>query len=90
MPKLFIKTRAHSIVLIGEFCDWDMDKAKRYEKKPRNKHIVVDDMQKGEYRVLNCKSYLGGEIYPTDGRQMSNRYFSGEEDEKIIVHFMEA
>lgn len=90
MAKLFIKTRAHSIVLVGEFCNWDIDKAKVYKLKPRNKHIIVDDMPKGEYRVLLCKSYLGGEIYPTDGRQMSNRYFSGEEDEKIIVHFMEA
>lgn len=85
--KLFIKTELSSVVVVGEFCDWDIDKALRVELKPKRKLICVDDMPKGEYRVLCCRSYLGGEVYPTDGRQMANRYFSGVEDEKIICHF---
>lgn len=87
MARLFIKSKAKSVVVVGEFCDWDIEKAKRYDMKPKNKHIVVDDMPKGEYRVLSCKSYLGGEIYPTDGRQMHNRYFNGEYDETITCFF---
>lgn len=87
MSKLMIKTTLNSVVVIGEFCNWDIDKAVRVDKKPRNKLLVVDNMPRGEYRVLSCKSYHGGEIYPTDGRQMANRYFNGEQDEKIFSYF---
>lgn len=87
MAKLFIKTKLHSVVVVGEFCNWDVDKAFRVDKKPRNSLIVVDDMPKGEYRILSCKSYHGGEVYPTDGRQMANRYFSGDQNETIHSYF---
>ena len=87
MGKLFIKTDLQSVVIVGEFCDWNIDNALRFEKKTKNALICVNDMPKGEYRVLSCKSYQGGEIYPTDGRQMANRYFNGKEDEKIFCYF---
>lgn len=87
MAKLSIKTPLQSVVIVGEFCGWNLDEAIRVERKAGNKLITVNDMPKGEYRVLSCKSYQGGEIYPTDGRQMANRYFNGVEDEKIYCYF---
>lgn len=87
MARLLIKTDLHSVVLVGEFCNWDIDKAIRVDKKPRNTLLVVNDMPQGEYRVLSCKSYQSGEVYPTDRRQMANRYFNGEQEEKIFVYF---
>ena len=87
MAKLLIKTDLHSVVIVGDFCNWDIDKALRVDKKQRNTLLVVDNMPKGEYRVLSCRSYHGGEVYPTDGRQMANRYFNGLQDEKIFVYF---
>ena len=87
MAKLLIKTELKSVVLVGEFCNWDIEKAVRLDRKPNNKTIVADDFPKGEYRVLSCKNYQYGEVYPTDRRQMSNRYFSGEENETIYCYF---
>lgn len=87
MAKLYIKTELHSVVIVGEFCDWNIDEAIRVERKSGNKVIIVNDMPKGEYRVLSCKSYAGGEIYPTDGRQFANRYFNGTETETIYCYF---
>lgn len=90
MAKLSIRTQTPevaSLVVVGEFCGWDVSKAKILERKPGAKYITFAGMPKGEYRVLTCKSYIGGEIYPTDGRQMSNRYFSGDVDEIISVYF---
>lgn len=85
--RLYIKTDLESVVVVGEFCDWDIDKAIKVELQPKRKLLCVQNMPKGEYRVLSCKSYLGGEVYPTDGRQMANRYFGGVEDEKIYCYF---
>ena len=87
MARLNIYTNLRSVVVVGEFCGWDTDKAVRVDLKKDNKLIHFDDMQKGEYRVLSCKSYQGGEVYPTDGRQMPNRYFNGEKDETIFCYF---
>lgn len=89
MAKLFIKTRLHSVVVVGEFCDWDLDKALRVEKLPKNKTIVVDNFEAGEYKVLSCKNYQsGGEVFPTDGREKTeNRYFNGLENETIHCYF---
>lgn len=87
MAKLFINTKLQSVVIVGKFCDWNIDNAIRVERKPKNKLICVDNMCEGEYRVLSCKSWQGGEIYPSDGRQMGNRYFNGSEDEKIYCYF---
>lgn len=90
MAKLSIRTETleiSSLVIVGEFCDWDVNKSIRIERKKGAKFINVTDMPKGEYRILSCESYIGGEIYPTDGRQMSNRYFGGEVDETISVYF---
>ena len=85
MAKLFIRTCLRSVVLVGEFCGWDIDKAIRADHKPGRMYISVD-MPKGEYRVLSCKSYHGGEVYPTDGRQMPKRYF-GDHNETITCYF---
>ena len=87
MAKLYIKTKLHSVVIVGEFCDWKPEQGFRVDLQGRNKLLCVDEMPKGEYRVLSTRSYHGGEIYPTDGRQMSNRYFSGDENEKITCYF---
>ena len=87
MARLSINTHLRSVVIIGEFCGWDIDKAIRSERKKKSKLIHFDDMQRGEFRVLSCKSYQGGEVYPTDGRQMPNRYFNGEKDETIYCYF---
>lgn len=87
MAKLFIKTKLNSVVIVGDFCEWDAEKGIRVDRKQRNTLLVVDDMPKGEYRVLSCKSYHGGEVYPSDGRQMANRYFGGEQNETIHCYF---
>lgn len=89
MATLHINTNLHSVVVIGEFCGWDIDKAVRCDLKKNHKLIHYENMQKGEYRILSCKSYQGGEVYPTDGRQMPNRYFNGEKDETIYCYFKE-
>lgn len=44
-------------------------------------------MPTGEYKVLSDKNYSSAEVYPTDGREMPNRYFSGEANEVICVYF---
>ncbi len=89
MAKLFIKTNLMSVVIVGEFCNWDLDKALRVELKPKNKTIVVDNFPKGEYKVLSCKNYAAGsEVFPTDGRaKTENRYFNGTENETIYCYF---
>ncbi|MBQ8528990.1 MAG: hypothetical protein IJ459_04560 [Clostridia bacterium] len=87
MPKLSIRTSLNSVVLVGAFCGWDIDKAVRVDRKRDNKLIHFEDMPEGEYRVLSCRSYQGGEVYPTDRRQMANRYFNGEQDETINCYF---
>ena len=87
MARLFINTNLRSVVVVGEFCGWDIDKAMRIDLKKNRKTIIFDDMPSGEYRVLCCKSYDGGEAYPTDGRQMPNRYFNGIKDETIYCYF---
>ena len=87
MAKLSIRTKLDKVVIVGEFCEWSVDRSVAVERKKGNKRIVIDNMPKGEYRVLSCKSYIGGEVYPTDGRDMSNRYFGGDADETITVYF---
>lgn len=87
MAKLSISSRLQSVVVVGEFCNWDVNKAIRADSEKGKRTIVIEDMPTGEYRVLSCKSYTGGEVYPTDGRQMANRYFSGKQDEKIYCYF---
>lgn len=87
MAKLQIKCQLKSVVICGEFCDWNIDRAIRADQVKGNKYIIVDDMPEGEYRVFSCKSFGCGEVYPTDGRQMPNRYFSGEANEIICCYF---
>lgn len=91
MAKLSINTSLDSVVICGEFCGWNIDKALRvdrvYKKDVPEKQIHLRNMPKGEYRVFSSKSFVGGEIYPTDRRQMPNRYFSGEADEVITCYF---
>ena len=87
MARLNISTDLRSVVVVGEFCGWDLDKAVRCDLLKNRKHIHFDNMPQGEYKVLSCKSYQGGEVYPTDGREMPNRYFNGEKDETIYCYF---
>ena len=87
MAKLSIMTSLDSVVICGEFCEWNIDKALRVDRVKGQKYINVNDMPTGEYRVLSCMSFLCGEVYPTDGRQMPNRYFSGEINEVIRCYF---
>ena len=87
MARLNINTGLRSVVVVGEFCGWDIDKAVRCDLQKNRKQIHFDNMQRGEYKVLSCKSYQGGEVYPTDGREMPNRFFNGEKDETIYCYF---
>lgn len=87
MAKLQICTALDSIVLCGEFCDWDISRAIRVDKIKGNKLITIKDMPKGEYRIFSCKNFTSGEVYPTDSRQMPNRYFGGETNEVICCYF---
>ena len=88
MAKLQIQTTLDSVVVCGEFCDWNIDKSIVLDRKKGSKYLTIEDMPKGEYRVFSCKSFLGGEVYPKDGRQMSNRFFSGEANEVICSYFL--
>lgn len=87
MARLSVNTNLDSVVICGAFCDWSMDKAIRADRAKEQKSIVIKDMPVGEYRVFACKSFLSGEIYPSDGRQMSNRYFGGKTNEVISCYF---
>lgn len=86
MAALHIRTKLNSVVVVGAFCGWDIDKAKRIDRKKGNALIHIENMPKGEYKVLSCKSLEFGEVYPTDGRPMPSRYF-GEIDETINCYF---
>ena len=88
MARLSINTALRSVVIVGEYCGWDIDRATRGDLKKGNKLIHINDMPKGEYRILSCKSFDGGEIYPTTGKQMPNRYFNGEKNETIFSYFI--
>ena len=87
MARLSIHTKLNSVVICGEFCGWDIDKAIRVDRESGKKYINVKEMPVGEYRVFSCKSFDGGEIYPKDGSQMGNRYFGGETNEIISCYF---
>lgn len=87
MARLYINTNLKSVVVVGEFCGWDVDKAIRSVLKKRAKQIIFEDMPAGEYQVLCCKSYHGREVYPTDGRAMPKRYFNGVKNESIYCYF---
>lgn len=87
MSKLQIKTRLNSVVLCGEFCDWDISKSIRIDRAKGAKYIAYNEMPRGEFKVFSCESYMGSEVYPTDGRPMANRYFDGTADETITVFF---
>lgn len=87
MAKLQIKTDLDSVVICGEFCGWDINRSIRVDRTKGNKFIAINEMPKGEYRVFSCKNFDCGEVYPTDGRQMPNRYFSGEANEIICSYF---
>lgn len=87
MACVSIKTRLQEVYVVGEFCNWNPDNALHGTRTAKQKLIIINDMPRGEYRVLCCKSYHGGEIYPTDGRQMPNRFFGGTENETIHCYF---
>lgn len=89
MAKLFIKTELKSVVVVGEFCNWNLNDALRADLKKGNKTIVIDNMPEGEYKVLSCKNYYeGSEVFPTDRREKNeNRYFNGKENETIYCYF---
>lgn len=86
MARLYINTNLNAVAVVGEFCGWDIDKAICCERRKGKKQIAVD-LPAGEYTVLNCKSYHGREVYPTDGREVPNRYFSGTKNESIYCYF---
>lgn len=87
MANLLIKTKVNNVYVVGDFCNWSLDGGLTGVRKDKHNLIKIENMPEGEYRVLCCAGYWGGEIYPTDGRQMSNRYFNGKEDEKIYCYF---
>lgn len=88
MATLKINTRQlKSVVICGEFCGWDIDKAMCVDKK-NTQYIEVKNMPVGEYKVFTCKNFTSAEVYPS-GRPMGNRYFSGEHTDIIDVYFEE-
>lgn len=88
MAQLFIKTAVDNVYVVGDFCEWDLDKAITVTRRNHNKLLRVESMPQGEYKVLCCRGWnFGEERYPTDHRRMSNRYFNGVEDEKIYCYF---
>lgn len=80
--KLSIETKLDRVIVIGSFCDWDMNKAIEVKRKGKAKRLVVDNMPPCEYKVLDSRSWLGEEkpIKP-------NRVFSGNKNEVIKVEF---
>ena len=80
--KLSIETNLDRVILIGTFCDWNMDKAIEVNRKGKSKRLVVDNMPACEYKVLNCRSWLGEEK-PIK----ANRVFTGDRNEIIKVEF---
>lgn len=74
--------------IIGEFCEWDLERVIEIKKTKSAKFFVVDDMPIGEYKILNCKSFIGAEKYPNSKEVMGNRYFSGIIDEQIFVNYI--
>lgn len=88
MANLLIKTHLDNVYVVGDFNDWDIDKAITVTRRPNNKLLRVEDMPQGEYKVLCCRGWnFGEERYPTTNRRMPNRYFNGKEDEKIFCYF---
>lgn len=87
MSKLQIHTTAKQVVIVGQFCDWNVENSILAQRKKGSKSIIVENMPIGEYKVLADKTYKAAEIYPTDTREMPNRYFSGEANEVICVYF---
>lgn len=80
--KLSIETNLDRVILIGTFCDWNMDKAIEVNRKGKSKRLVVENMPACEYKVLNCRSWLGEEK-PIK----ANRVFTGDRNEIIKVEF---
>ena len=87
MAKLKIQTTKSRVEVCGEFCDWKIENSITATKAKGGKFITIDEMPEGEYRVFSEKDFASGEIYPTDKRQMANRYFSGEANEVICSYF---
>ena len=80
--RLSIETKLDRVIVIGSFCDWDMNKAIEVNRKGKSKRLVVENMPKCEYKVLNCKSWLGEEKPIKE-----NRIFNGDKNEIIKVEF---
>ena len=80
--RLSIETKLDRVIVIGSFCDWDMNKAIEVNRKGKSKRLVVDNMPACEYKVLNCKSWLGEEKPIKE-----NRVFMGDKNEIIKVEF---
>ncbi|MEG1509430.1 MAG: hypothetical protein RR454_03125 [Clostridia bacterium] len=66
-------TNLDSVVICGEFCNWDIDNAIRVEKKPKAKFIIINNMPEGFFKCFSTKSFLGGEVTQR-GEDMNNRY----------------
>ena len=80
--RLSIETKLDRVIIIGSFCDWDMNKAIEVNRKGKSKRLVVENMPTCEYKILSCKSWLGEEKPIKE-----NRVFKGDKNEIIKVEF---
>lgn len=88
--KLKFKTNFENLqtaYIIGEFCDWDLDKAMKVTKIKNAKFFTVEDMPVGEYKILTCLSWIGTEICPISKKTIINRYFNGMIDETVFANY---
>lgn len=87
MAKLQIKTNLSSVVVCGEFCNWDIMNAMVVTKEKGKKNIIVEKMPIGEYKVFQCKDFNSSEKCPICNLPRPNRRFDGKKDEVIQVIF---
>ena len=87
MAKLQIKTNLSSVVICGEFCNWDIVNSMVVTKEKGKKNIIVEQMPIGQYKVFMCKDFNSSEQCPICKVPRPNRHFSGKSDEVIQVFF---
>lgn len=79
MAKLIINSDLDSIYVVGSFCNWDLDKAKKINRN-KSGNLCFNKMPKCEYKVLASRDWKDEEK-PIK----FNRIFSATKDEAIDV-----
>lgn len=82
--KLTVNTDIDEIVVCGEYCNWNLEKATVIKRKPNYKSIIVSNMPKGEYKLLSGRDWANEEL-DTIGKP--NRYFDNSKNESVVAKF---